>query len=89
MARRASKAAVLAGILFQSCQYTNPRDVERAHKIMQVLEKPEHRYILTSYVKIYCLGKHTSRGNHLLHFLEDTGIDLDALHVHPKPVDRD
>lgn len=53
-ARRASKAAVLAAILFQRCSAEVQTDIDRAIKILPILKMPEYEYILKSYIEIYC-----------------------------------
>ena len=53
-ARRASKGAILAAILFQRCNADVRSDIERAEKIISVLKTPGYEYILKSYIEIYC-----------------------------------
>lgn len=76
--RKASKAAILGGILFQSCQYPKTEDMQRAEKILKILTLKEYKYILQSYVNIYCEKQLTIQGNNLLHILDDFGINLDV-----------
>jgi len=52
-ARRASRAAVLAAVLTQTCNHDHPQDMERANKILAVLATPDYRYVLESYLKTY------------------------------------
>jgi len=52
-ARKASKAALLAAVLVQTCHYTVPKDQKRANKILSVLAKHDYRYVLDSYLKVY------------------------------------
>lgn len=52
-ARKASIAAILAAVLFQACEFTQPGDQRRANKIMTILSQPGYRYVLDSYIKIY------------------------------------
>lgn len=59
-ARKAAKAALLAAILFQSCDYLNAHDHERAKKIMSILAKPEYKYITDSYLEIFALDKNSN-----------------------------
>lgn len=52
-ARKASRAAVLAAVLAQTCQHNRPEDMVRANKILAVLATPEYRYVLKSYLKAF------------------------------------
>jgi hypothetical protein len=51
--RKASRAAVLAAVLAQTCRYTDPEDITRANKILAVLATSEYKYVLESYLKTY------------------------------------
>jgi hypothetical protein len=52
-ARKASKAAMLAAVLFQTCNYAVPQDLDRANKILAVLSDHNYRYVIDSYSKVY------------------------------------
>lgn len=52
-ARKASKAAVLAAMLFQTCHYKMPGDLERSNKILSVFAAPEYAYVLEAYLEVY------------------------------------
>lgn len=52
-ARKASKTAILAAVLFQTCEFDNPKDAARINKIMTVLKTPGYEYVLKSYVKVF------------------------------------
>jgi Ankyrin repeats (3 copies) len=73
--RKASKAAILGAILFQSCVYGEPASTMRAEKILAVLMLPEYNYIIESYFEIYCIRRLTPKGNNLLKILEDNGYN--------------
>ncbi|MCX7115864.1 MAG: ankyrin repeat domain-containing protein [Gammaproteobacteria bacterium] len=75
IARKASIAAMLAGVLFQVCDASKPLDLQRAEKILTVLSLPDYQYILNSYLEIYCLKRLTRRGNNLLKLLDDCGFN--------------
>ncbi len=75
--RQASKAAILGAILFQTCNFGNEIHIKRAEKIIKILMLPEFHYVLRSYLEAYCVHQLTPRGNNLLKFLEDCGIDSD------------
>lgn len=75
--RQASKAAILGAILFQTCNFGNLTHHARAEKIIKILMLPQFHYVLRSYLEAYCVRQLTPRGNNLLKFLEDVGIDVD------------
>jgi hypothetical protein len=74
-ARKASIAAILAGILFQTCDHSVLHHVIRAEKILNILNQPEYAYILGSYLEEYCIKRLTFRGNNLLKLLDDCGVN--------------
>lgn len=71
--RRASLAAMMAAILFQSCDYEDEKDMLRAEKIVKILIQEPYYYILRSYLDIYCVRRLTFKGNNLLKILDDFG----------------
>ena len=73
--RKASIAAMLGGVLFQACNYSNPKHLERAEKILNILIIPDYYYILESYLEEYCVKRLTAKGNNLLKILDDCGIN--------------
>ena len=75
-ARKASKAAILAAILFQKFHYPDDKDIARAEKILPILTTPEYRYILDAYLKVFTKKFHTPSGRNMLRFIED----YEALH---------
>ncbi len=75
-ARKATKAAILADILFQKCRYTEAIDLERARKILRILNEPQYRYILKSYLNIYTKNKHDKMGANLRQLLDHFGVTL-------------
>lgn len=70
-ARKASKVAILAAILFQKFQYGNPKDLPRAEKIMPILSLREYRYVLDAYIDVFTRKFKTTSGFNLLKFIED------------------
>ena len=72
-ARKASIAAVLAAVLFQTCEYKNPNDQKRATKILDILSTPSYRYVLDSYITIYSESAKTDAGQNLLQLLDIYG----------------
>ena len=73
--RKASFAAMLAGVLFQGCDDNNAHHVERAEKILAILTLPDYYYILQSYLDAYCIKRLTRKGNNLLKLLDDCGVN--------------
>lgn len=64
-ARQASRAALLAAVLFQRCSAEVQTDIERARKIIPILKKPSLEYILKSYIEVYCHRNQTPAGDNL------------------------
>lgn len=75
--RKASLAAMLAGVLFQTCSADNPDHIERAKKIIPVLKTPGYEYILESYIKTYVQMKKTKAGENLQKLLQ--AYDLEEI----------
>lgn len=73
--RKASLAAMLGGILFQTCDNRRDHDLIRAEKMLKILTLPDYYYILQSYFDEYCVKRLTRRGNNLLKLLEDCGVN--------------
>lgn len=72
-ARKASKVAILAAILFQRCDYRNEQDMERAHKILAILATPEYEYVIKSYIEIYINREKTKAGMNFAQLLDICG----------------
>jgi hypothetical protein len=81
-ARKASIVSMLAAVVFQSLDDDNTLDLKRAETVMPIITIPEYRYVLDSYLEIYCRKKLTIHGNNLLKLLEDCGINAN-IEVHP------
>lgn len=75
-ARKASKAALLAAVLFQYCRYNNPDDYPKAKKIFSILKLPEYDYILKSYIKIFSQDRNNENLKNLYQFLTLFGVDV-------------
>lgn len=73
--RKASIAAMLGTVLFQSCNYDKPQDLIRAEKILGILTIHDYYYILQSYLDEYCVKRLTKKGNNLLKILDDCGVN--------------
>ncbi len=55
--RKATKAEILAAILFQRCDMENSSDKERIETILGILLKSPYEYILRNYVRVYFFVK--------------------------------
>lgn len=75
-ARKASKAAILASILFQTCEYKNPGDREKAEKILPILTLPDYDYILKSYFQVFWPIRDNQQIRNVAEFLDEYGIDM-------------
>ncbi len=73
--RKASYAAMLAAVLFQTCDSGNSHHLVRVEKILSILTLPDYYYILQSYLEIYCIKQLTRKGNNLLKLLDDCGFN--------------
>jgi hypothetical protein len=75
-ARKASIAALLAIVLFQTCSYENNQDFETTEKIAQVFRDKRYHYVLRSYLNIHYDRYHNDAGKNLHELLEIIGLDL-------------
>lgn len=71
-ARKASRAALLGAVLFQTCKTDSPLEQSRAKRILRVLTVPEYRYVLKGYLKVYSTKYHTASGKNLMRLLRET-----------------
>ncbi len=77
-ARKATKASLLAAILFQ--RFTqNLQDLKQAEAILRILSLPDYSYLLKSYLEIYWQRHKTPRGKNLITLLDSCGISLASL----------
>lgn len=77
-ARKAAKAALLAAILFQACDYNNARDRDKMRRMLPILTLPEYKYILRSYLEVFTQDAKNERVKNFYNFLDDFGL-LSAL----------
>ncbi len=75
-ARKASKASILAAILFQDCDYGNLKDMQRVSKMIAILTLPDYDYILKNYKKVFLKQSSSETGKNLLAILDDFGVDV-------------
>jgi len=76
-ARQITKAALLAAILFQKCDYQNDKDFARAKLIAPILARSEFRYIVDSYIEIFLEQHATEAGKNFAEILESFGVDVE------------
>lgn len=71
-ARKASRAALLGAVLFQTCKTEDSLEQSRAKRILRVLTVPEYRYVLKSYLRVYESKYRTVQGKNLMRLLRET-----------------
>lgn len=76
-AKQATKAALLAAILFQKCDYTNDKDFAHAKIIIPILAREEFKYIIESYIDVFVKEHRTESGKNFAEILESFGIDTE------------
>lgn len=69
-ARKASKAALLAALLFQRCGANYQRDIRRAKKIIKLLRDTNYEYAIEHYLQVYRHHRRTKAGQNLVKLLE-------------------
>lgn len=72
--RKASKAEILAAILFQRCDLDNRSDRERIEKILSLLINSPYEYILKNYLRVYYYETYTKEGKRFADFLKEYGF---------------
>ena len=77
-ARGATKATILAAILFQkSTQHLN--DLKQAEAMLKILTLADYNYLLKSYLNVYWQSNKTPQGNNLIGLLDACGISRELL----------
>lgn len=74
--RKATKAEILAAVLFQTCNNTDLMNQERIEMILNILFKPEYQYILKNYVKSYSFEDVGEEGKSFLRLLKSYGYSI-------------
>ncbi|MDF1761263.1 MAG: ankyrin repeat domain-containing protein [Coxiellaceae bacterium] len=69
-ARKASKAAQMAAVLFQRCGAKYQKDIQRAKRIIKLLKDTEYDYVISNYIQSYSQLKRTNAGKNLLKLLD-------------------
>ncbi|MES2998704.1 MAG: Dot/Icm T4SS effector AnkH/LegA3 [Pseudomonadota bacterium] len=77
-ARQASKATLLAAVLFQKCTQDS-HGVKESENILRILTLPDFRYLLESYLKVYWKLNKTTEGRSLLERLDACGISIERV----------
>ena len=74
--RKASIISILCTVLFQNLDSKRIIDMSRAEKILSIVVDPDYKYILQSYIEVYCdLNRNTVHGNNLLQIMDNCGYD--------------
>lgn len=77
-ARQATKATLLAAILFQqSTQHLS--DLKQAEAILKILSLADYNYLLKSYLKVYWQSNKTTQGKSLINLLDACGVGREFL----------
>lgn len=71
--RKATKAEILAAILFQTCNSPDMMNQERIEMILNILLQPAYEYILRNYVKSYSFEDIGEEGKAFLRLLRSYG----------------
>ncbi len=74
--RKASKAEVLAAILFQRCDPYRLDDKSRIDAILSALIGTPYEYVLRNYVKVYLYQGMTEEGKRFNHLLKEYGLEV-------------
>lgn len=75
-ARKASRAALLAAVLYQSCDYNDLKDKQKVAKILPILTLPQYDYVLKSYLQVFASDKSNPRVKSLFNFLDNFGVNV-------------
>lgn len=74
--RKATKAEILAAILFQSCTESTGKNRERAEIILKVFSESKYMYVLQNYIKSYCYEDYSEEGKSFMQLLKSYGLDI-------------
>lgn len=77
-ARGATKATILAAILFQKAPY-NLIELKQAEAILKILTLSDYKYLLKSYLKVYWQLTKTPQGKDLKNLLDVCGVSQEFL----------
>lgn len=82
--RQASIASILGAILLQRCRPTEPKEVNRAKKILNILTLPDYNFILKNYINIYCTKAAGTLGQDFTKLLKMLGLNFKTLTLNKK-----
>jgi hypothetical protein len=74
--RKASKAEILAAILFEACDIKNVADRDRIENIVAILRNSPYEYILKNYLRVYYYEGHTEEGKRFAELLKEYGFQV-------------
>ncbi len=77
-ARRATKATLLAAILFQNSLH-HLNDLKKAEALLKILTLADYNYLLKSYLKVYWQLNKTIQGKNLISLLDACGVSRELL----------
>ncbi|MBT4964374.1 MAG: hypothetical protein HON32_09360 [Francisellaceae bacterium] len=80
-AQKASYANMLATVLFNRLDVTNPDDIERAKNILNILTLPKFKNILASYTTSYCTPQGGKQGVSFTKLLLMANLDIATLEL--------
>lgn len=75
-ARQATKATLLAAILFQKSRH-HLEHPKQAEAILKILSLADYKYLLKSYLKVYWQLNKTAQGANLINLLDACGVSLE------------
>lgn len=80
--RKASITSMLCAVLFQHLEADKIRDLHRAEKILKTVVHPDYKYVLQSYLDVYCdINKKTFHGQNLVQLMDNCGFDPEHLEL--------
>lgn len=74
--RKASKAEILAAILFERCDPSSRADQDRIETILAIFRNSPYEYILKNYVRVYYYESNTEEGKRFASLLKQYGFDI-------------
>ena len=77
-ARGATKATILAAILFQKATH-NLNDLKQAEAMLKILTLSDYSYLLKSYLKVYWQLNKTAQGKDFINLLDACGVSQEFL----------
>lgn len=74
--RKATKAEILAAILYQCCQEDTPKNKEWREEILSILSDPVYIPVLQNYIKVYCYEDQSEEGKNFLKIIKSALGDI-------------